>query len=67
MVTGREELRGAEKEGGKGQGAVLSFNVARELGTGGGDRWRQKLRGSWGCGGFPFRVCTKRVQQCKKN
>ncbi len=45
---------------------VLSFGGARVTGTGGGDRWRQKLGGLWGCGGFTFRVYTKRVQERKK-
>lgn len=54
-------------EGGKDQGVVLSFGGAGEAGTGGGDRWRQKLGGLWGCGGFTFRVYTKRVQESKRN
>lgn len=42
---------------------VLSFGGAGKAGRGGGDRWRQKLGGSWGCGRFTFRVYTKRMQE----
>lgn len=69
MVTGWGELRGTEREMGKdregvegGGGGMLSF---REASTGGRDRWRQKLGGSWGR--FTFRVYNKRVQECKAN
>lgn len=63
MVIGWGELRGTEREMGKDRGGgMLSFG---EASTGGRDRWRQKLGGSWGC--FTFRVYNKRVQECKAN
>lgn len=46
---------------------MLDFGVAGEVSTGGGNRGRQKLGGSWRSGRIMFRVYTKRVQECMTN
>lgn len=67
MIQGERSSGGQRRKGAGIRGLVLSFGVAGDEGTGRGDRWRQKLGGSRGCGRFTFRVYTKRVQECKTN
>lgn len=62
-----EEDRWGEGRESGGETGVLCFRVPRKADTVGGDGWRQKLGGPWGCGRFTFSVYAERVQECEGN